>query len=290
MNRHELLVLLLMLLFFIEAPLAQTIGNDTDESNQVTRTRLSTFSRLTEIEKSIQELKAKAKQKDIWDIMQIIGSFIIPLAIVWVGHQFSSSLKMTELEREEQRARSEASIRQAELLSTFMKHLMSEEAQERTIAVRAVSLALPEVSEELVMAIGQLDPSKEVKDAAKDSLRIISLKGLVDNKYELFLLYKLYENEELGRSFPYRKRISFVRELEHLYSLGLIDLVPNKTLGRIPTEGNLRKYVKLTDEGKHYVHDRQEHGLPNPRRERNPEFWAPRKKTVIGSDLSMANY
>lgn len=70
------------------------------------------------------------------------------------------------------------------------------------------------------------------------------------NDYELKHLQRLASNEP---SLRYVKRESFKQELRRLRTLGFIESHPNKHIGSMPNEGNLRDYVKITERGQEYL-------------------------------------
>ena len=62
-------------------------------------------------------------------------------------------------------------------------------------------------------------------------------------------------------------------ELRHLRSLVLFDNQDGQTIAGMPKKGDLRKCLKLTEEGEKYIQEREKYGLYNPRKKRNSEFW-----------------
>lgn len=193
---------------------------------------------------------------------------------------FEQEIAQINAEREEKRdifehqiAQMNIKARQAELFSKYMGTLLSKDSQERTLGVKAISLALPEEAEALVKVLSESDPSQEVKDIAQESLKILRLENRVPNKYELEQLYRLYEGEKQPRNLVFQSRKSFRAELRHLRRLGLIENKPNQTIGGMLESGDLRDYVKLTQDGIDYIESREKYNLTNPRREKNSEFW-----------------
>ncbi len=227
-------------------------------------------SRLNELEKSIEELKAN--KKDRWDKFEIVGTLLTPITIAVLGY----ILKKSENQREKQRLAFEqnitqinARVRQAELLSKFIEPLLSDDTRKRTLGVEAILLALPKEGKVLLKAISECDP------LAQESLEtFLRLENLVKNQYELEHLYRLYEGEKQPRKIDFKKRKSFQAELRHLRDLGLIENKPDKTIGGMPQSGDLRDYVKLTQDGINHIENREKYGLANPRRGKNSEFWS----------------
>ena len=247
---------ILTLFFVCQETFAQVQPDNTSKSldvNQVNK-------RLSEVKESIEELKAN--KKDFWDVFDILASLLIPASITFFGFYYSNALKKTEIEREEKRATSEqeiarinARVKQAELLSMFMEALVSPEPRKRTLAVRAILLALPEEGKALVAVLSESDPEPEVRNIAQESLKIL-LENKVGNQYELEHLYLLYEGEKQSRQLVFKKRKPFLAELRHLRTLGLIKNQPDKTIGGMPQSGkDLRDYVKLTQDGIDYIRE-----------------------------------
>lgn len=71
---------------------------------------------------------------------------------------------------------------------------------------------------------------------------------------EIVHLTKLAKKEP----FPYKKNYSFESELRRLRSLDFIRNLPGKTVGGMPTEGDLRDYFEITDKGSEYIRVRQD--------------------------------
>jgi hypothetical protein len=67
---------------------------------------------------------------------------------------------------------------------------------------------------------------------------------------ELNHLRRLASNQPY---IDYVKQQSFKQELRRLRTLGFIDTYPDKSIGSMPEQGNLRDYVKLTERGKEYL-------------------------------------
>lgn len=134
--------------------------------------------RLTSIEDRIAKLEGRAG-KDGWDKVQIAAqlaaSLLLPLALTAAGFYFSGALADAQIASEERREQasiviSESSMRvsQAELVSTFMRSLLSADTTERDLAIRAVLIALPDWGPQLVEAVGAAsrDPQTQAVAAA----------------------------------------------------------------------------------------------------------------------------
>lgn len=57
--------------------------------------------------------------------------------------------------------------------------------------------------------------------------------------------------------FFFTKRESFVNELRRLRGLGFIEMLPGKTVGGMPPQGDAKDHMQLTDQGRTYLHLRQ---------------------------------
>ncbi len=268
------------------------IGNDVDLSQL--------NNRLDALEKAVPTLKKN--KKDFWDKLNIVASFLIPISIAVVGLFYNNMesrrekrwkeaesrreerWKEAQSTREEQRTKFEqataltnAQVKQAELISMFIRPLLSEDEREKTIAINAIMLGCPEQAEIFQKVIvAQSKQSQQVKNEVQESLKIVTLNNCVSNRYELYHLYRLYEAEKQNKPYNVKKRSSFLYELRHLRSLGLFENQNEQTLGGMPPPSkkvDLRDYIKLTEEGEQYIQDREKYGLYNPRRKGNPEFW-----------------
>jgi hypothetical protein len=72
-----------------------------------------------------------------------------------------------------------ARVGQAQLVSSFMDALLSDDARRRNLAVEAVLIVLPEDGPKLVSAFEEGAPTGEKKDSAKRSRGIDSLAKIV---------------------------------------------------------------------------------------------------------------
>ncbi|KAB8335117.1 hypothetical protein SD80_001800 [Scytonema tolypothrichoides VB-61278] len=72
--------------------------------------------------------------------------------------------------------------------------------------------------------------------------------------YELKHLRKLASDEP----FISEKQRPFEQELRHLRALGFIENLPNKTISSMPETGNLKDYLKITEQGREYLKKREQ--------------------------------
>jgi len=133
--------------------------------------------KVAKLEERLAALEARGSDKDRWDKFQILAALLIPAAVAFAGYYFSNALADAQREAENHRAQAsqmvaEASTRvsQAELISTFMKSLLSENRAEKALAIKAVILALPEEGPQLVMAIQISSPDQETRATAHAAL------------------------------------------------------------------------------------------------------------------------
>src|SRR5215207_9212828 len=84
--------------------------------------------------------KLEKKPKDRWDIAQIVGSFLIPLAIAYVGHTYARSEQETKLtieqrqaDRQHEVAQANARVGQAGLIASMLDALLSPDAKRRKL-------------------------------------------------------------------------------------------------------------------------------------------------------------
>ncbi|HZO31353.1 MAG TPA: TIR domain-containing protein [Chloroflexota bacterium] len=67
---------------------------------------------------------------------------------------------------------------------------------------------------------------------------------------------ELQQLENLAKpgAFIYTKHENFVKELRRLRDLGFIEMLPGKTIGGMPPQGDAKEHVQLTDQGRTYLH------------------------------------
>lgn len=110
-----------------------------------------------EMRRRIEELEEKTKSKDIWDIVSVISSFLIPLSI-FVGTMVISRadqrqqqrLAEIESERQAELARIEQGIDQAQLIAAFLEPLVAQDSQRQRVAIESIQLALPKKGKEFI--------------------------------------------------------------------------------------------------------------------------------------------
>src|SRR3954466_12809028 len=99
------------------------------------------------------EQSANGKKKDGWDILQVIATAFVPVALAWMGYQFSKALadaqtlsqerihdaEIASVERQaknqEAIAHINARVGQAQLVSAFLTSLLSRNPQEKQLAI-----------------------------------------------------------------------------------------------------------------------------------------------------------
>ncbi len=152
--------------------------------------------KVLEIEARLEELKRQPK--DAWDVLQIIGALLVPLAIAFAGWEYSRAMKEAEvtsaatianlqLEFAEQKERfdqkiSETNSRvgQAELVASFLEALLSPDPKTQKLAMEAVLIALPSEGLRLVKVLEDVESNAAVKAAAADSISNFRSKLLRD--------------------------------------------------------------------------------------------------------------
>jgi hypothetical protein len=149
----------------------------------------SVESRLQQLEKRLAGLEQKGK--DGWDKFQIIATLLIPASIALVGYYYSNAMKDAEIKSsremaDQQNATSKisAKVGQAQLVSSFMEALVSDNPQKQQLAVGAILLALPEEGPKLVAVVSQSSPNQDVRRFARDSLdqrRAQLIEGIFDS-------------------------------------------------------------------------------------------------------------
>lgn len=143
---------------------------------------------ILDLEKRIKKLEGGGK--DIWDILSILGSLLIPVAIAFTGYLFSQQQKLTEqLQADRQIAIQEkfnqanteiasiqAQVQQSQAVSGLIEALSSADGPRRKIAVVAVEIALkPEDAKRVLEIIAAQDPDPDVVATAENSLQNINI-------------------------------------------------------------------------------------------------------------------
>lgn len=128
--------------------------------------------------------------KDIWDKIEIIGTIcggiLIPIAVVFVGNIISK-----------QKTKKEHLNQEASRISDFIKHLSSDNENERIIALKCAQYlkSKNQLPEELLMAIGHLTIS--------DSVESTIAQGIIQYKpeTEIDFLKKIIESfDDTGKN------------------------------------------------------------------------------------------
>lgn len=148
----------------------------------------------SEMQTQILNLKSeiediKKDKKDWLDIVQILGSILLPVAIAFVGWRYTTSIENAKIKsdntiqqleiqlNEQQRefdkkiTQANAKINQANLVSSFLEPLVSKHKVKQKLAIEAVIIALPEHGAKLVKIIQDNDTSTEVTKFATKSLK-----------------------------------------------------------------------------------------------------------------------
>jgi len=130
---------------------------------------------LQKIERHLQRLEGRSK--DRWDKFHILAGLLIPVAVGYAGYHYSTAVAKAQQIAEMQRAEvaqmlSETTTRvsQAELISSFMRSLLSNNPAEKELAIRAIILALPEAGPQLVAVIQVSSVDQRTKDVARQAL------------------------------------------------------------------------------------------------------------------------
>lgn len=129
--------------------------------------------RIAALEKKVKD----ADRKDIWDMLSVLGSLLIPVAIFFAGQQYASAMKAAELASAESRdasnlevARAGSRVSQANLLLSAIERLAGEDGPGKRVAISAILLAMPEEGPSIVRDLSRTDPSQQVRQYAVDSL------------------------------------------------------------------------------------------------------------------------
>jgi len=151
-----------------------------------------------EINKKVEILEKKSK--DYWDILQIIGGLLMPVAIASVGWIYSNAMKEVEIQVLKEKSSfeksiSEANIKvyQAQLVATFLKSLLSDNNIEQKLAIQAVLIALPNQGPSLIKVLEGTDNTELIKKFATKSLA----------SYKEKLILQFFSKKKLVRSNAY---------------------------------------------------------------------------------------
>lgn len=120
--------------------------------------------RITQVEADVAELKAR--RRDAWDILQIIGGLLLPFAIAFAGYYYSLSMKAAEIASADRHARAEeevarinSRIGQAGLVLQYLGELFNQDPKRRTIALTTIQSALPDFGSTILYSLSQSPPA-----------------------------------------------------------------------------------------------------------------------------------
>lgn len=155
---------------------------------------MSTELRLSQIESELSQIgselsKLEPSRKDGWDIFTAVVSVLVPLSIAWVGHQYAQAMKDAEIQSQETIAQNSLDITkfntriaQANTVHKFLEALLSEEEARRTLAIKAVLIALPIEGPQLVQIVKKTDKNPAVRAEATKAL-VDRRASLIQNLY-----------------------------------------------------------------------------------------------------------
>jgi len=123
--------------------------------------------------------KSERGPRDFWDKFSIVASLLIPASITVAGYLYSEASKQAEIQSTERIAAQQqvssqiqARVGQAQLISTFMEALLSDNPLRQKLAIEAVLVALPEEGPRLVAIVSKdtSRPKAELAQVAQTSL------------------------------------------------------------------------------------------------------------------------
>lgn len=130
-----------------------------------------------EMRRRIEDLEEKSKGKDIWDIISVISSFMIPLSIFIATMIISRAdqrqeekLATIEAERQAELARIKQGIDQAQLISAFLEPLVAPDSQRQRVAIESIQLALPKKGKEFIDRIRRRHVGGALEQYIEESL------------------------------------------------------------------------------------------------------------------------
>lgn len=132
----------------------------------------------SEIKELLRKIDKKLdpKQKDVWDKIQLLTGFLIPVTIAAVGWYYTSENNKSQLEIQQlnnenqfQIALVNSSVGQSELIKDFMQHLTSKDTSSRNIAIEAVLYAAPTPGKKIVEVLSKT-ADKQTRSFAIDAL------------------------------------------------------------------------------------------------------------------------
>lgn len=132
----------------------------------------------SEIKELLRKIDKKLdpKQKDVWDKIQLLTGFLIPVTIAAVGWYYTSENNKSQLEIQQlnnenqfQIALVNSSVGQSELIKDFMQHLTSKDTSSRNIAIEAILYAAPTPGKKIVEVLSKT-ADKQTRSFAIDAL------------------------------------------------------------------------------------------------------------------------
>ena len=135
---------------------------------------MSIEDRVLDLEKKVKA----AERKDIWDVLSVLGSLLIPVAIFFAGQQYASAMKEAEIASAERRdansvdvARAGSRVNQAGLILNAVDTLAGTDERRKRLAISAILIALPEEGPAIVAEVSRSDPNQQIRTYAAASLR-----------------------------------------------------------------------------------------------------------------------
>jgi hypothetical protein len=146
--------------------------------------------RVAKLESDVAELKRK--RRDAWDIVNIIGTLLLPVAVAFAGYYYSLSMKAAEIASADKRAfadqevaRINSRVAQAGLVLQYLGELFNSNPQRRDIATKTIQSALPDIGSTILYSLsqspptaGEVGPAPEVITTALDQRRASLVEGL----------------------------------------------------------------------------------------------------------------
>jgi hypothetical protein len=141
---------------------------------------MTTEERIDALEKKVKD----GNRKDVWDILSVIGSLLIPVAIFFAGQQYANAMKAAELaaalnrdasNREIAKANLDIAeagkrVSQANLLLGAIEALASETGPGKRVAISAILLAMPVEGPSIVRDLTRGETSPQLLEYASNSL------------------------------------------------------------------------------------------------------------------------
>src|SRR5882724_6907250 len=136
------------------------------------------------------------KTRDVWDIIQIVGSALIPAAIALAGFFYSNAVKKAEDAANELKnnkdieiATLNSQVNQAQLLATFMEPLVSKDSLKQAIAINAILIGMPIQGKLILNLLAKNKNKSETQSLASTAL----------NSRRTQLIKGLYSSDKVSR-------------------------------------------------------------------------------------------